>query len=143
MNILQHRNPEQTELDSWERADPDNSLPRWAALLVELRKIPATNRSASPTNVSSSTTVPAITATVHDQLQTLLTRVETGPPLRLHLEQLQNLLIDSRPSTADVRQAIAFFHAVLGSPEIAAYRPFLREMTGRLVRLGDAYRQQN
>lgn len=138
LNILRSGNPTEADLAAWSSAAHDNGLPLWAELLVRLRKSGverARPESARPVEVE-------VQPADDQAILRLLRSLDYAAPLRIGVGPLHaRLIAAARDRDVSARTAEAVFWADRWSSVLAAYRPVLRELSGRLHALGRHWQQ--
>lgn len=138
LSELQSDKPTKADVAAWSSTIRDNSLPLWAELLIHLRESgiePAWPGSAQPVEVEVQ---PA-----NDQaILRVLRSLDYAAPLRIGVGPLRaRLIAAARDRGVSARTAEAVFWADRWSSVLAAYRPVLRELAGRLCALGRHWQQ--
>jgi hypothetical protein len=135
VRIISQRDATEAELTQWSAA-PETSLAAWADLLARLRNSgiePARRTSTQPSNAA---TQPAVA----EEIPRLLAELDYAPPLRIGLAKAhERFLAAAQERKMSVRRAEVVFGPERSGPTLAAYRPVLRELSGRLRSLGEHY----
>lgn len=135
---LTKRDPSPAEFEQWLASNPDNSLPTWAHLLVTLREAKVGPDGVPDTQPQASTqSVVNLQAEANESILSMLQDLEYAPPVRIGLGSLHTKYLEAAAGRGmDVRRAEAAFWGERWSPGLAAYRPILRELSGRILAFG-------
>ncbi len=144
LNTLAKRSPTKEELNQWAAMDQFNSLPIWAALLVELRNahIEPTGHPVA-TRVTQSRPASSVVVLPHEanmRIRDLLATLSSGPQLQIHLARMRGVFISAlHDRDVDARRADSVFEATRWT--LVSYHTVIRELVERLLGLADCYRR--
>lgn len=137
LSVLAERDPSGEEIARW-RELPEGSLAAWGEMLAALRQAGVPAIGGPATRPAAPATRPAS----NNNLARLLAGMEFAQPLRVGLSRVHDRwLAAAETEGLSVRRAEAIFHWERCRPPLSAYRPVLRELSGRLRGLAEAYEQ--